>query len=197
MIKNIDCRGLKCPQPVINTKKFFDSIEEGTAEVIIDNEVAKNNILKLAESNSLSHEVMEKEGLYYIKLIKEKCECTVMEFGNKKFTILVSSDKLGEGDERLGLALMKSYMFALAESDTIPQDLLFLNGGVKLAVQSSEVLESLNKLKERGVSIASCGTCLDFYGIKDQLAIGEITNMYTIIEKMNNADKTIKLWLVK
>ena len=88
---------------------------------------------------------------------------------------------------------MKSYMYALAESDSIPQDMLFLNGGVKLTVEGSEVLESLNKLKERGVAIASCGTCLDFYSLKDQLAIGEITNMYTIIEKMNNADKAIKL----
>lgn len=193
MVNIIDCRGLKCPQPVIKAKKHFDSVEEGTAVVIVDNEVAKNNIIKLAESSSLKHEVEEKELSYYVKITKERCECTVMEIDNKKFTIIVSSDKLGIGDDKLGVALMKSYMFALAESDTIPQDMLFLNGGVKLTVEGSEVLESLNKLKERGVSVASCGTCLDFYGIKDNLAIGEITNMYTIIEKMNSADKTIKL----
>jgi len=192
-MNTIDCRGLKCPKPVINTKKYFESIEEGIAEIVVDNEVAKNNIIKLAESSSLKHEVLEKEGAYYIKVTKEKCGCEVMEFKSKKFTIVVSTDMLGVGDDKLGAALMKSYMFALAESDSIPQDILFLNGGVKLVVEGSEVLESLDKLKERGVSLASCGTCLDFYGLKDKLAIGEVTNMYTIIEKMNNADKTIKL----
>ena len=192
-MNSIDCRGLKCPQPVINTKKYFDGVEEGTAEVIVDNEVAKNNIIKLAESSSLKHEVLEKEGAYYIKITKEKCQCEAMKINSEKFTIVVSTDKLGVGDDKLGAALMKSYMYALAESDSIPQDMLFLNGGVKLTVEGSEVLESLNKLKERGVAIASCGTCLDFYSLKDQLAIGEITNMYTIIEKMNNADKAIKL----
>jgi len=192
-MKTIDCTGLKCPQPVINTKKYFDSIEEGIAEIVVDNEVAKNNIVKLAENSSLKCEIMEKDGNYHIKINKERCQCEVMELTSKKFTIVVSTDKLGLGDDKLGAALMKSYMFALAESESIPQDMLFLNSGVKLAVEGSEVLESLNKLKDRGVSIASCGTCLDFYGLKDKLTIGEITNMYTIIEKMNNADKTIKL----
>ena len=192
-MKTIDCRGLKCPQPVINTKKYFDSIEEGIAEIVVDNEVAKNNIVKLAENSSLKCEVMEKDGNYYVKINKERCQCEVMELTSEKFTIVVSTDKLGLGDDKLGAALMKSYMFALAESESIPQDMLFLNSGVKLAVEGSEVLESLNKLKDRGVSIASCGTCLDFYGLKDKLTIGEITNMYTIIEKMNNADKTIKI----
>ena len=192
-MNTIDCRGLKCPQPVINTKKYFDSIEEGIAEIVVDNEVAKNNIVKLAENSSLKCEIMEKDGNYHIKINKERCQCEVMELTSKKFTIVVSTDKLGLGDDKLGAALMKSYMFALAESESIPQDILFLNSGVKLAVEGSEVLESLNKLKDRGVSIASCGTCLDFYGLKDKLTIGEITNMYTIIEKMNNADKTIKL----
>jgi len=192
-MKTIDCRGLKCPQPVINTKKYFDSIEEGIAEIVVDNEVAKNNIVKLAENSSLKCEIMEKDGNYHIKINKERCQCEVMELTSKKFTIVVSTDKLGLGDDKLGAALMKSYMFALAESESIPQDMLFLNSGVKLAVEGSEVLESLNKLKDRGVSIASCGTCLDFYGLKDKLTIGEITNMYTIIEKMNNADKTIKI----
>jgi selenium metabolism protein YedF len=193
MNNNIDCRGLKCPEPVIKTKKYFDERAEGEAVVIVDNEVAKNNIVKLSESNGFKNEVTEAEGLFHIRIIKSECECKPVKFENEKLTIVVSSDKLGVGDEKLGIALMKSYMFALAESDIIPENMLFLNGGVKLTVQGSEVLESLNKLKNRGVSIASCGTCLDFYDVKNKLAIGEISNMYTIIEKMNAADKTIKL----
>ena len=193
MNNTIDCRGLKCPEPVIKTKKYFDALTEGEAVVIVDNEVAKNNIVKLVESNGLKNEVIQVENLFHIKVVKNQCQNNPIKFKNEKLTIVVSSDKLGIGDDELGIVLMKSYMFALSESDIIPENMLFLNGGVKLTVQSSEVLESLNKLKSRGVSIASCGTCLDFYDVKNKLAIGEISNMYTIIEKMNAADKTIKL----
>lgn len=192
-MKNIDCKGLKCPQPVINTKKYFDSIESGEAEIVVDNEVAKNNIVKLCESSGLKYEVKENEGLFYIKAMKEICACEPMEFNNKKLTILISTDKMGSGDDKLGAALMKSYMFALSEADVIPENLLFLNGGVKLTIQSSDVLDSLKVLEKRGVSISSCGTCLDFYGVKEELSIGDITNMYTIVEKMNSSDKTIKI----
>lgn len=189
----IDCKGLKCPQPVINTKKYFDSIEKGEAEIIVDNEVAKINISKFCQSNNLNFSVEEKEGFYHIRIAKEDCGCEEMSIDNKNLVILVSSDKLGEGDNTLGSTLMKSYMYALSESNKLPSDLLFLNSGVRLVAEASEVLDSLKKLKERGVNIASCGVCLDFYGIKDKLKIGEITNMYTIIEKMNTADNTIKL----
>jgi selenium metabolism protein YedF len=189
----INCSGLKCPQPVINTKKYFDSIEKGEAEVIVDNEVAKINISKFCQNNNLSFSVEEREGLYHIKIAKENCDCQVMESDSKTLVILVTSDKLGEGDDILGTTLMKSYMYALSESDKLPIDLLFLNSGVKLVAEGSEVLDSLIKLKQRGVNIASCGVCLDFYKIKDKLSIGEITNMYTIIEKMNTSANTIKL----
>lgn len=189
----IDCTGLKCPQPVINTKKYFDSIEKGEAEIIVDNDVAKTNILKFCQSNNLSVSVEENQGIYHIKASKEDCKCEVMNLDAKSLVILVTSDKLGTGNDTLGATLMKSYLYALSESDKLPADLLLLNGGVKLAAEGSEVIDSLNKLKERGVNIASCGVCLDFYGIKDKLSVGEITNMYTIIEKMNTASNTIKI----
>ncbi len=189
----IDCKGLKCPQPVINTKKYFDSIEKGEAEIIVDNEVAKANISKFCQNNNLRFSVEENEGFYNIKVSKEDCGCEVMILDTKSLIIVVTSDKLGSGDDTLGSTLMKSYMYALSESDKLPGDLFLLNSGVKLAAEGSEVIESLNKLKERGVNIASCGICLDFYGIKDKLAVGEVTNMYTIIEKMNTASNTITL----
>jgi selenium metabolism protein YedF len=189
----IDCKGLKCPQPVINTKKYFDSIETGEATVIVDNEVAKNNISKFCSSNKLKYSIEEREKLYYINIKKEISSCEVMNFDDNSLVIVITSDKFGNGDDKLGETLMKSYLYALSESDKIPNDLLFLNSGVKLTSKGSEVLESLNKLRERGVYIASCGVCLDFYNLKEKLAIGEITNMYTIVEKMNKASKTIKI----
>jgi selenium metabolism protein YedF len=189
----IDCKGLMCPQPVINTKKYFDAIDEGEAEVIVDNEVAKANISKLCQSNNLKFSIVEYEGLYHIKISKENCDYETVRHDINSLVILVTNDKLGIGEDTLGATLMKSYMYALSESDRLPIDLLLLNSGVKLAAEGSEVLDSLNKLKERGVNIASCGVCLDFYGIKNNLAVGEITNMYTIIEKMNSASNTIKI----
>lgn len=188
----IDCKNLKCPQPVINTKRYFDSIEQGNALVIVDNEVAKNNISKFSESNGFSVDVTEEAGIYKIKITKNNCGCEAMNF-DRKLAIMITNDKLGQGDDTLGTTLMKSYLFALSESDNLPKDLVFLNAGVKLTSEGSECMESLKRLKDKGVNILSCGTCLDFYGLKEKLLIGEISNMYTIVEIMNNADNTIKL----
>ncbi len=190
----IDCKGLQCPMPVVKTKKYFDSIESGESTIIVDNLVARNNVVKLAEGSGYKSIVEEKEDLYFIKITKEKCEAINVEAKEKKkLTLLVSTDKLGLGDDKLGDMLMKSYIFALSEADLIPNDLLFINEGVKLTIEDSPVMDSLKKLINRGTNILVCGTCLDFYNIKDKLSIGEITNMYTIVELMNNADNTIKL----
>jgi selenium metabolism protein YedF len=190
----IDCKGLQCPLPVVKTKKYFDSIESGEGTIIVDNLVAKNNVVKFAKGSGNESTVEEKDGLYSIKITKNQSEGLkdkVKE--NKKFTLVISTDKLGSGDDKLGEMLMKSYIFALSEADTVPDDLLFINGGVSLTIDTSPVLDSLKKLLERGANILICGACLDFYNVKDKLSIGEITNMYTIVELMNNADKTIKI----
>lgn len=191
-MNTIDCKGLKCPQPVINVKKYFDSINEGSSLVIVDNNVAKNNVSKFAESKGFKYSVEEKESLYYITITKEAGCCQNGDLG-KKFVIVVSTDKMGAGDDKLGAILMKSYMFALSESSNLPSDMLFLNSGVKLTTEGSGCIESIKVLKSKGVNIASCGTCLDFLNLKEKLAVGEITNMYTIVEKMNSSDNTIKL----
>jgi selenium metabolism protein YedF len=192
MGKVIDCRGLTCPKPVIMTKKELDSMEQGELISIVDNEVAKENLRKLSESLGADCSVEEKDGLYYVKITKKIGSKAVFS-DDKNLVILAGSDVLGNGDDTLGRALMKSYLFALSESDTIPKTMLFLNGGVKLTTEGSEVLESLEKLLSMGVEIMPCGTCLDFFKLKDKLVIGTITNMYTIVDKMNSASNTIKL----
>lgn len=193
----IDCKGLNCPIPVVNTKKYFDNLKSGVGVTIVDNEVAKNNIVKFAQGNGFTYEVEVKEGnLFYITITKGETKVEAINLASKnnkeKFTIVIGSDKLGNGDDELGVALMKSYLFALSEAEVIPDNLLFLNSGVKLVVEGALTLDSIKRLKERGVNIQSCGLCLDFYGLKENIAVGEITNMYAIIEMMNNG-KTIKL----
>lgn len=192
MNKIIDCKGLNCPSPVINTKKYFDSIESGTAVTIVDNEIAKNNVVKLAQKNGYSVKVEQEEQNYNINITKSISE-NKKEIKEEKFTIVVGQNKLGNGDDKLGEILIKGYIFALSESDIIPTDMLFLNSGVKLAVEESAVLEGLKKLADKNVKIQVCGTCLDFYGLKDKIAIGEISNMYSIVETMNESDKVINI----
>jgi selenium metabolism protein YedF len=194
----IDCRGLNCPIPVVNTKKYFDGVESGIGVTVVDNEVAKNNVVKFAQGNGFSYEIEEKEeNLYYITITKGKVTAEELNLKRSKekeetFTIVIGSDKLGNGDDELGIALIKSYLFALSEAEVIPTNLVFLNAGVKLVVEGALTLDSVKRLVERGVNVQSCGLCLDFYGLKENLAVGEISNMYAIIEMMNKG-KTIKL----
>ncbi|MDU5105731.1 MULTISPECIES: sulfurtransferase-like selenium metabolism protein YedF [unclassified Clostridium] len=199
----IDCKGLACPMPVIKTKKYFDLEDSKEALVIVDNEVAKNNILRLAKGINLNSSFIEEEGLYKIQLSKgdisgvQVPQVTGEAVDNISVpsapTILVATNLLGNGDDRLGETLMKVYINTLAESEILPENLMFINGGVKLTCTGSDVLDSLNSMKEKGVNIISCGACLDFYNLKDELKVGEIGNMYQIIDLMNRSGNTIKL----
>lgn len=183
-MKNINCIGLACPKPVIETKKYFDSIESGEAIVTVDNEIANNNVTRFAENVGFTVNSTLEGDLFKIKITKRSAEAV----SEKKdtFSIIITTDKMGDGDDRLGETLMKSYMYALTEATDIPEEIVFLNAGVKLVTEGSEVIESVRELEKKGVKIISCGTCLDFYGLKEQLLIGEISNMYTIVEIMNS-----------
>lgn len=195
-MKIIDCKGLACPKPVIMTKKELEAMDSGEIEVIVDNEAARKNVSKFAGSQGFEYKVSEKEGLYHIVINKKenKEACPIMNFdSNGNLVIFVGTDKLGLGDDKLGASLMKSYIYALTENDIKPSTMIFVNGGVKLTTEGSDVLESLIKLQDEGVEILSCGTCLDFYNLKDKLVVGSVSNMYTIVEKMNSASNTIKL----
>ena len=196
----IDCKGLTCPMPVIKTKKYFDLEDSKETLVIVDNEVAKNNILRLAKGLKLNSSFEEENGLYTIQLSKGEFtkinqEVYQEEIVNKTVapTILVSSNLLGNGDDRLGETLMKVYINTLAEAEVLQESLMFINGGVKLTCSGSDVLDSLNSMREKGGNIISCGACLDFYNLKEELKVGEIGNMYQIIDLMNKSGNTIKL----
>ena len=194
----INCNGLACPMPVIKTKKYFDLEESKEAIVIVDNEVAKNNVLRLAKGINLNSSYIEENGIYKIQLSRDVIEKSVENkdyIKNEKsgLSILVASNLLGNGDDKLGETLMKVYINTLAEADVLPENLMFINGGVKLTCEGSDVLDSLNTIKNRGVNIISCGACLDFYNLKDNLKVGEVGNMYQIIEIMNTSNNTIKL----
>ena len=192
----LDAKGLACPKPVINTKKKLDSIEQGIIEVTVDNEIAKENILKLAKSMNLEANVLKTEKdsicIEIIKgenvIIEEKLQGSLSDT-----CIFISSDKMGTGNDELGHVLMKGYIYTLTESKPYPKSILFVNSGIKLTTQNEATVENLKVLQDAGVEILSCGTCLDYYGLKEDLKVGTVTNMYTIVELMNNSSKTISI----
>ncbi|GIW48566.1 MAG: hypothetical protein KatS3mg079_042 [Caloramator sp.] len=192
-MKRIDCRGLACPKPVIMTKKELDSMVSGEVEVIVDNQGARENLSKLAQSYGLEYRIEEDaEGIHVIiKKIENKNSNLVED--EKNIVITITSDCFGQGDDVLGRALMKSYIYSLTEVEKKPKTLIFVNAGVKLTTEGSDVLESLKILEEQGVEILSCGTCLNFYNLSDKLKIGSVSNMYTIVEKMHDATNTIRI----
>lgn len=191
-MKEIDARGLVCPQPVILTKRALEEIEEGEVVAIVDNITARENVSRFADNMGYDYEVSNEKGCYHIK-IKKTRSAIKSEQKEGNTVIVITSDRLGNGEDELGKLLMKSYIYALTETSPLPEAVLFLNGGIKLTSEGSEVIESIKKLEASGVEIISCGTCLDFYKLKDRLKAGIIGNMYSIVEKMNSAEKVINI----
>lgn len=193
----IDARGEVCPKPVIMTKKELDKVSEGIITTIVDNEVAKENVSKLATSMGLSFTIDKtKENEFYIHINKGRVEeeanvCIPDTF--KDLTIAIGCDKMGKGEDELGKILMKSFIYTVRETAPYPSSIVLYNSGVYLTTEGSEVLDDLKALEEEGVEILSCGTCLDYYHLKDKLLVGGITNMYNIYEKMKNANNTLNI----
>ena len=106
--------------------------------------------------------------------------------------VVLSSNQMGNGSEELGQILMKGFIFALTELDELPSTVLLYNSGVKLSTEGSNSIEDLKTLQAQGVEILSCGTCLNYYDLTEKLQVGDVTNMYFILEKMAQADKIIR-----
>lgn len=189
----VDARGLTCPQPVILTKRVMDKGETDRLVTIVDQTVALENVTKLARSQGYDVEVEVKEGDYYITMIRSEEITTESADLQDNVTILITNRYFGQGEEELGQVLMRSFLYTLGEMNGRVKSIVFINSGVFLTTEGSEVLEILQGLSQEGAQILSCGTCLDFYGLKDKLAVGEITNMYTAVEMLSSAERSITL----
>lgn len=196
MYIEVDARGLACPKPVINIKKELDNIEQGIVIVTVDNDVAKQNILKLSNSlNCESRVIKEEKDLISIEI--KKGENVIIEEKKQEELedkcIFISSNKMGNGNDELGEILMKGFIYTLTESKPYPKSILLVNAGVKLSTENHDTIGNLKILEEAGVEILSCGTCLDYYGLKESLKVGSVTNMYTIVDIMKNSSQTISI----
>ena len=195
-MKVIDCRGLSCPQPVIETKRVLDGMQGAIVEVIVDNPAARENVTRFAQSQGCQVESGEKGKDFFVRIGKGRGEKEDTrqrkEEGDMGHTIfLIAADTIGKGSEELGRTLMKSFFYALAEAIPRPETIIFMNSGVKLATERAPELESLERLEKAGVSLLVCGTCLNYFELKDKLKAGRVSNMYEIVETMMGAGKVI------
>lgn len=192
MIK-VNAVGEVCPKPVIMTKKALKEIESGVVEVSVDNQTSKENVEKMAKEMGHTFETREEGNVFVITITKagEKQENSSKE---ENIVISIGSDKMGEGEDELGKILIKGFIYALTEAETLPKTVLLYNKGVLLASTFEDTVKDLKVLEERGVEILSCGTCANFYHVQDQIKVGTLTNMYTILERQMKAAKVIKPW---
>jgi len=198
----VNAMGDKCPVPVIKTKKALDALTvPETVEVLVDNETAMANVTKMAQSTGAAvtqEKLGENEYKVTIQALAGEGTQTAPAGGGLGFgspggaVVVISSDKMGSGNDELGKVLIKGCIFAITQLDELPKKMIFYNGGAKITCEGSDSLEDLKNLESQGVEIVTCGTCLDYYGMKDKLAVGTVTNMYDIVESMNNAGKIVK-----
>ena len=197
----VNAMGDNCPIPVIKTKKAMQALTgPETIEVLVDNEIAVQNVTKMAASAGgqvSSEKVGDAEFKVTIQMegaqkAEGQEEETCMPDARSNTVVVISSDRMGSGNDELGKVLIKGFIFAVTQLDTLPKTMLFYNGGATLTTEGSDSLADLKSLEAQGVEIMTCGTCLDYYGLKEKLAVGSVTNMYSIVETMAKAGKIIK-----
>ncbi len=194
----IDATGKACPLPVIETNKALK--EYDAVETIVDNVIATENLKKLAQQSGCTYTVTEESPERYTVVIAKKLNGQAAAAANQiqaekkdgAYIVVVNSPGMGTGDEAFSRQLLKTFLYTLTEQDILPQCIIFYNGGVPLVTKQSESLEDLQKLASLGVTVYACGACLNYYGLTDQVAVGEITNMYRIVELMRTADRIVR-----
>lgn len=208
----IDVRGLSCPAPLVKTKKALSQARPGdTLQIAGDGDIPRENLKNYLRELGISFQEMQVGNQEWIlafivpgtEALGKAQEVPVRDFcpnpalqesepgNNGAYTVVVRSACMGQGDEELGRLLMKSYLNVLPDLDRKPAKICLYNEGVKLSAQGSPVLESLQKLEESGVEILVCGTCVEYFNLKDKIAVGKISNMYNIATALAESAKTV------
>ena len=213
--RTVDARGMACPLPVVNAKKASEEMTlGGVLTILVDNEIAVQNLTKFGTSRNFqvsSEKKSEKEFSVTFQIsatssqqsqntptaststatTAEETTCTP-DSRKKGLVAVLSANTMGNGEEQLGKILMKSFIFALTKQDQLPDTILCYNSGAFLTCEGSDSLEDLKAMEAQGVKVLTCGTCLDFYNLKEKLSVGGVTNMYEIVEIMENAGSIIR-----
>lgn len=209
----VNAMGDTCPIPVVKTRNAIKELKEsGEIEVLVDNEIAVQNLTKMAQQKGYKiHSEKIADGQFKANIKVEIAgsssedntqtgdpeaveeQCLVTPSSNVKNTVVaISAAVMGAGDDDLGTVLMKAFIYAISQQETLPKTILFYNGGAKLTCEDSPTLEDIKSLEAQGVEVLTCGTCLNHYGLSEKLKIGGVSNMYEIAEKMTQADLIVK-----
>lgn len=204
----VDCRGMLCPLPLIETKKAIKSAKKGvTIKIIIDNDTSLSNLERYLSDNGIDANYSIEEGNHTLvftvlgtrqSMSKPEDHCTYKPkpVANNKpakdYIVVLNSNTMGKGDDTLGEILMKGFLSSIPELDSLPKEVICYNSGVKLAIEGTATVRNLEKLNELGVRITLCGTCVDFFNLKNSIKIGEISNMYYIANTILNANYVLE-----
>lgn len=190
-MKEIDCRGFSYLRIIREMKKYFNSIGEGEAIIIVSSELGRSNVIRYAIHKGYRVEQDEEENNFSIKVEKRGCLEVIEE--EYIFSVLVACDKIGGGDDNLGEILIGEYFEALNECEKLPKEMLFISSGVKLLDKDSKCLEDIRMLYQKGVAILINDTSLDYYNLRENITFGEISNMYDMVIAMKKSEKLVKL----
>ena len=198
----VNAIGDTCPVPVIKAKQALAQMTEpGDLVVLVDNEVAVQNLTRMGASQGYAVQSEKTgDGNFQVRILvnalpqpeESAPDAACIPDARGDLVVAVDSAHMGRGSEELGATLMKGFLFAVGQLPRLPSTVLFYNGGASLSCEGSAALESLKSLEAQGVKILTCGTCLAYYGLTSKLAVGEVTNMYTIVETLAGAGKVIK-----
>ncbi|SKA09944.1 selenium metabolism protein YedF [Trichlorobacter thiogenes] len=194
-MKLIDCRNMACPAPVLATKKALEEDGDKPVQVLVDAGAAQENVTRFAKSRGYLVDDQPTEGGISLTIYRDGSTCPVADEQQNRGTkvILICSDQMGDGPDEFGRLLMKNFIITLLDMEELPRRMLFINSAVFLTTEGSEVLEALEALAGRGVEILSCGLCLDYFNRKEQLKAGTVTNMFTTVESLMQADSVIRI----
>lgn len=200
MMVTVDARGDACPLPVVKAKNAIKELNgAGQVEVLVDNEIAVQNLTKMAQQKGYASSAEKRAAQEYRVVLTvgdaaaETPAPAVCAPDTRTDTVVaIGSNQMGVGAEELGKTLLKVFVFALTQQDQLPRTVLFYNGGASLTCEGSPMLEDLKTLEAEGVEILTCGTCLNYYGLTEKLAVGGVTNMYVIAEKLTQAGNVVK-----
>ena len=198
MTVTVDARGLACPQPVIETRNAMQQADQ--VVTLVDSETSLTNVSRMAEKSGWQVKVVPQGEEYEIQLTKardvslpEPMPVGKAEMLRGPLVLVVSSDSMGRGEAELGSILIRGFLHTLGEVKPTPDTILFFNTGVKLACEGSPVLDDLCALEAKGVEMLVCGTCLGYFELKEEPAVGQVSNMYDIAETMLRARKVVHL----
>jgi selenium metabolism protein YedF len=198
-VKKIDASGLACPAPVLQTKAAIEAEPCNAVRVVVDNPAAQQNVTRFLESQGFEIALEQDNGGYYVIGRRDIIPSTgpeagpVAEAGQTKIMVMIATDRLGYGDDELGLKLIINFIRTLKEMGSDLWRLVLVNNGVKLGVEGSEVLPELKQLQDSGLQILVCGTCLTHFDLLELKQVGETTNMLDIVTAMQLADKVINI----